>query len=62
MILDAYRYRVERKIEPCNCPGYGFLHAPGRGWCVHNPGPPPRGTWHQRGYDPDVDGEPPIPF
>lgn len=38
--VDRYRERVETGIggkhRRCNCLGYSFPHAKGRGWCEHN--------------------------
>lgn len=50
---DPYRCRVERKIKPCICHGYGFPHTPAHGWCIHNTKGPPEGTQAQRSYEAD---------
>jgi hypothetical protein len=35
--VDKYRTAGKERRRPCNCYGYSFPHAKGRGWCDHNP-------------------------
>jgi hypothetical protein len=59
--IDKYRIRTERTKDLCNCGGYGFIHAKGRGWCAYNEKRPPPATEaaHENVYaEPDAD----VPF
>lgn len=35
--VDKYRMLVEKRVAPCRCGGYWFLHRKGSKWCLHNP-------------------------